>query len=108
MKNFIKFSTAVIGVVCAMILSLSMLLNCWLPSKFNVSKTGNEYMEPYGVTLNTYTTGTSNRVEGKLLLGNIIPLKNVEINIKENESVVPCGTPFGIRLFTEGVMVVKT
>ena len=108
MEKFIKLSTVAIGVVCTLLLGLSTLLNNWLPSEFNISETGDEYMESYGVTLSTYTTGTSDKVEGKLMLGNIIPIKNVEINIKENESVVPCGTPFGIKLFTEGVMVVKT
>lgn len=108
MEKFIKLSTVVIGAVCTVLLGLSTLLNSWLPSEFNISKTGDEYMQPYGVTLSTYTTDTSDKVKGKLMLGNIIPIKDVEINIKENASVVPCGTPFGIKLFTEGVMVVKT
>lgn len=108
MEKFIKLSTVAIGIVCTMLLGLSTLLNNWLPSEFNISKTGDEYMESYGVTLSTYTTGTSDKIEGKLMLGNIIPIKNVEINIKENESVIPCGIPFGIKLFTEGIMVVKT
>lgn len=108
MEKFIKLSTVAISAVCIMLLGLGAFLNSYLPSEFNVSKTGNEYMESYGVTLNTYTTGASNKVEGKLMLGNVIPIKNVQINIKENESVTPCGTPFGIKLFTEGVMVVKT
>lgn len=108
MQKFIKLSTVAIGAVCAVLLGLSTLLNSWLPSEFNISKTGDEYMDSYGVTLSTYTTDTSDKVQGKLMLGNIIPIKDVEINLKEDAYVVPCGTPFGIKLFTEGVMVVKT
>lgn len=108
MEKFIKLSTVIIGAVCALLFGFGAFLNNNLPSEFNISKTGNEYIEPYGVTLSTYTTGTANKIEGKLMLGNVIPIKNVDINIKENELLVPCGVPFGIKLFTEGVMVVKT
>ena len=36
----------------------------------------------------------------------IIPLKNVEVNLTEEIQVIPCGTPFGLKLFTDGVVVV--
>ena len=36
----------------------------------------------------------------------IIPLKNVEVSLTEEIRVIPCGTPFGLKLFTDGVVVV--
>ncbi len=46
--------------------------------------------------------------ETQLLLFQTIPLKTVRVNVVEEISVIPCGTPFGIKMFTNGVMVVGT
>ncbi len=108
MEKFIKRATVAIAVACTALFGFGSFLNTCLPSEFIVDKTGNEYIESYGVTLSTYTTDTSSKVEGKLMLGSVIPIKDVKINIKESEKLVPCGIPFGIKLFTDGIMVVKT
>lgn len=44
--------------------------------------------------------------EGKLMFYNLIPIKTVSIHVVDDTCVVPCGMPFGIRLFTNGVMIV--
>ncbi|MEG2372641.1 MAG: SpoIVB peptidase, partial [Hydrogenoanaerobacterium sp.] len=36
----------------------------------------------------------------------VIPLKEVTVELVEKQMVAACGTPFGIKMFTEGVMVV--
>ena len=107
LQKIIKISTVAIGVICAFVLGIGTVLGNILPSKYYVTETGSESLSVYGVTLNSYENNNEG-VAGKLMLGNIIPIKNVEINIRDNETVIPCGTPFGIKLFTKGVMVVKT
>lgn len=107
LQKIIKISTVAIGVICAFVLGTGTVLGNILPSKYYVTETGSESLSVYGVTLNSYKNNNED-VAGKLMLGNIIPIKNVEINIRDNETVIPCGTPFGIKLFTKGVMVVKT
>lgn len=107
LRKIIKISTVAIGVICAFVLGTGTVLGNILPSKYYVTQTGSESLSVYGVTLNSYKNNNDG-VAGKLMLGNIIPIKNVEINIKDNETVIPCGTPFGIKLFTKGVMVVRT
>ena len=42
----------------------------------------------------------------KLMLYHTIPLKTVKVNVVDNSSVVLCGMPFGIKMFTNGVVVV--
>jgi stage IV sporulation protein B len=37
-----------------------------------------------------------------------IPVKKVKVNIEQREQIVPGGDPFGIRIFTEGVMVIDS
>ncbi len=39
-------------------------------------------------------------------LGNL-PIKAVEVSEKERVSVIPCGTPFGIKVKSDGVMVIE-
>ena len=41
-----------------------------------------------------------------LKLMNIIPLKSVNVQVVEETKVVPCGVPFGVKIFTDGVVVV--
>ena len=52
-------------------------------------------------------TGASGRLEGNLMLG-VIPIKKIDLQVEEEKEVLVSGTPFGIKLFTEGVLVVGT
>jgi stage IV sporulation protein B len=42
----------------------------------------------------------------QLMLYNTIPIKTVTVNVVDSNSVVLCGMPFGIKMFTNGVVVV--
>ena len=42
----------------------------------------------------------------RLTLGGLIPIKDVTVTVTEDTVVMVCGTPFGIKLYTEGVLVV--
>lgn len=60
-------------------------------------------------SLNTNCScNSSNYFPGSVTFLNFLPIKTVQIDIVEENQVVPCGTPFGIKLFTEGVMVIGT
>ena len=50
------------------------------------------------------TAGSS--YEAQLMLLDAIPLKTVRVSVSEQLYLIPGGEPFGIKLFTEGVMVV--
>lgn len=41
-----------------------------------------------------------------LMLFGAVPVKEVESKTMERPMLYPCGQPFGIKLLTEGVMVV--
>ncbi len=41
-----------------------------------------------------------------LRLFGVFPIKDVAVNVVDSLSVIPCGTPFGIKMFTDGVLVV--
>jgi stage IV sporulation protein B len=44
--------------------------------------------------------------KAKLMLYNILPIKTVNVDVINETTVIPCGTPFGIKMFTNGVVIV--
>lgn len=52
------------------------------------------------------SAGSALRTEQLRLFG-IFPIKNVTVTEVEEPVVIPCGTPFGIKLLTEGVLVIE-
>ena len=44
----------------------------------------------------------------KVKLFNVIPIKDVLVKIYNKTYVFPCGTPFGVKFLTDGVMVINT
>lgn len=52
-----------------------------------------EHSESYSATLNFM---------------NIFPIKDVELRVTDTEYVVPCGIPFGVKLYTKGALVIGT
>lgn len=42
----------------------------------------------------------------KLMLCKVIPIKTVQVSVVDDSCVVLCGMPFGIKMFTNGVIVV--
>lgn len=44
--------------------------------------------------------------QAELTLFGAIPVKTVSVTVVPEREVIPCGTPFGIKMFTDGVMVV--
>ena len=44
--------------------------------------------------------------KAELSILGIIPVKTVSVSSESEKSVIVCGTPFGVKMFTEGVLVV--
>ncbi|MBQ4100065.1 MAG: SpoIVB peptidase, partial [Oscillospiraceae bacterium] len=115
MKKIIKYSVAfsmvlVLGLMCAI-----TYLNISLPKEFYVFENKNLKINEY-ITVASETTSVAKPVNytvggsynTKLLLFNSIPIKTVKVGVIDETYVVPCGTPFGIKMFTNGVIVVGT
>ncbi len=50
----------------------------------------------------------SEKYPAKLMFMNLFPIKTVEIQLRKNSYVIPCGIPFGVKLYTKGVLVIGT
>lgn len=44
--------------------------------------------------------------KAQLMLYHILPIKTVNVDVVSDTMLVPCGTPFGIKMFTNGVVIV--
>ncbi len=116
MKNFIKYMAIIANMLILTVLGAVIYYNRSLPNNYYVT-TGSELkisdlIEAVPCS-RTYPKGLSipagssqgNRVELRLL--GIIPIKTVNIQEISEPVLIPCGNPFGIKLTTNGVIVVE-
>ena len=59
-----------------------------------------------GNTVRASAVPAGGQYRTSLTIGGIIPVKNVTVTVTEDTVVMVCGTPFGIKLYTRGVLVV--
>lgn len=112
MRKYIRTAAAVIDLIIVSLLASVIYLNQCLPNSYFV--TGGNDLNLSGLVGaapcsasagETSVKEKSDRAELKLL--GIIPIKTVELRRIESPVVVPCGEPFGIKLLTDGVIVVE-
>lgn len=120
MKKFVKVFTVALTAACLLLFSISAAFSIYFPDEYRITDLQNiKSPQIPGVTLEkaaSETTVAANsqlgkgngEYSGQLLLGGIFPIKDVTLKLSEDVKVIPCGTPFGVKMFTQGVMVVKT
>lgn len=54
------------------------------------------------------SSSSASSENARLMVFDTIPVKDVTVTISERKYVTPCGIPFGIKIYTEGVLVIKT
>lgn len=117
MRKFFKgLSTALAVCVCALLV-VGTVVGESLPNDYQITKaSGLRFHETLPISAKTEQGGqlveagilnTPNQnYEANLMLMDLIPIKQVNVQVVEETRVIPCGTPFGIKIFTEGVVVV--
>ena len=120
MKKMIKKLTVALTIASMLIFSLSGVYSLYLPDSYRVTDLHNVISPPVaGVSIENISSVTAvpaasssdshqGTYNGRLMLGGVIPIKDVTLDLSEDIQVIPCGTPFGVKMFTQGVMVVKT
>ena len=103
-------SASVLGLLLAVVLATA---DYFTPNSFTVTTGGRlEWLSGAFTVVGDKDVTASAGVpypktyQGTLMLYNVIPIKTVDVSVVDQACVVPCGTPFGIRLFADGVMVV--
>ena len=118
MKIMAKSFAAVLSAGVLAVLGFALYLQHILPSHFQVEEDQQLTLERYSpyltcslateeFPLDVYrSAGNSYRLDVRLL--GLVSVKSVSVQVVDRPCVVPGGTPFGIKMFTDGVMVVGT
>lgn len=116
MKKCIKIFTSLTAVVLTALFGLTIYLDMTLPETYYVvdgqtvsfhTQIPLEMKEEAGNGRTAAVSGNANATKtGKIMLFGIIPVKSTHIDVVEEKMLIPCGTPFGIKMFTDGVLVV--
>ena len=111
-----KFTKGFIGGVTAasvILLVLTFYLRLTLPDRYYIIYGDTLHIPSRfsGLVSKNSDADLNNKYEGKeytasLRLLDTIPVKEVSVQVTPRRMVVPGGTPFGIKMFTDGVMVV--
>lgn len=113
MKKAFAVTVKVLNIIIITAFLIVIYYNNVLPNNYYVTS-GNE-LEVSKIIETEYCSGTpynadnmkENISQAELKLLGIIPIKKVNICEVEEPVLIPCGTPFGIKLLTDGVIVVE-
>lgn len=119
MRSLIKFLSVISAFVCTIIFVLIYVGDMLIPDKImTVEETG--YNAPVFLGFNVFKSETIREVgvvagtarasqeNSEIKLLNIIPVKKTKITSTKRQYVVIGGEVFGIKLYTEGVVIVGT
>jgi stage IV sporulation protein B len=117
MRRFVKIAACTVNTLLLSVLALVVYYNIKLPDNYYVSS-GTELnlagfikvspVEEVYQSASTWDSSIRKSATARLSLAGLIPIKTVSINEVDNPVLVPCGTPFGIKMLTQGVIVVET
>lgn len=115
-RTIIHAATAVVGAVSMMLLGLTAYINLAAPDHYyNVEGETFSISSMFGIQVNTSyeedaaaQAGTDTPVSQQvgLSLFGIIPIKTATVDTVPEIMLAPCGTPFGVKILTDGVIVV--
>jgi stage IV sporulation protein B len=115
LRKIARFVAAAVDCCMAAVLILTIYIQGQLPNQYSVVA-GEEitFTSAYPIEMvhasdttdaQVYSNvGNSYKMDLKLL--GVIPVKTVEINVVDRKIVTVSGAPFGIKMFTDGLMVV--
>ena len=113
MEKLFRYFSLVLFFVCSAVLMLIIFGYSRIPDEISMqefnsmSANGTYICQALKETAVSKGLSDSIRYETSVMLFNIFPIKNAGVSVSERKYVVPGGNIFGIRLYTQGVMVVK-
>lgn len=111
MKKTVKIIDGIIASLAAALFLLISVLDTSLPDRINIYSNDNvKYSGFVSVHNNNEAkvadSSGNSTLNGEMLLLGIIPIKDVDITKIDERYVISGGNSFGIKIFTDGVMVV--
>ncbi len=114
MKKIIRVFSLLLSVICLIILISGSFAAYLTPDRITVSSDSKISFCKFPISMNYSETAVysddnkSIHTPGKLMLFGSIPLKEISVTVSDRLYAIPGGEPFGIRLYTDGLVVSKT
>lgn len=116
MKKLMKGFTASAAVIVLFLAVSVGIANYFTPNSFQViaGKQLNWSMDAISVESSEKDVSANSVMNPKksytarLMLYRVVPIKTVSVDVINDTMLIPCGTPFGIKMFTNGVVIVGT
>lgn len=115
MRKFCKAVAGILSVCTLSVLGLAIYTGSSLPDKYYLAQ-GEQLTIRSPFPIHPQAENTLLPIEAYQAAGNTyslqlrmlgaVSVKQVQVQVVDRKSVVPCGIPFGIKMFTEGVIVV--
>lgn len=115
-KKFFKGLTGILGALVLLLGTAAGAAAYRMPDSYCVTAGGNLNLNQAGISIKHADNNaeikasafkSANQVyQAKLMLFDAVPVKDVRISVVDEIRLVPCGTPFGIKMFTNGVVIV--
>ncbi len=117
MKKIVKTAAVLLNIALMTVLGIIVYYNKVLPNNYCVAPGSELKLSEIIETVSCTGTGTAGKRtseeksaevrQAELKLLGIIPIKTVNIREADEPILIPCGNPFGIKLLTDGVIVVE-
>ncbi len=114
-KKLIKFGGFLVLSSTALIFCSTLVLSYFVPNSFYVDSNENLSFSSYNdfitvepdfpVTKEVFNP-ENNRYNATAKLLGLFPIKEVSVTVTDEKIVTVCGSPFGVKLFTDGVLIV--
>lgn len=114
-NRVIKSMTKILAFLTASLLTLCFAAEQLTPYELTINEHNNKILDSAAALSLRYDSdsvpadsGGQKNSKAEIMLFGSVPVKEVNINFDERREVIPGGTPFGIRIYTNGLVVAKT
>lgn len=110
-----RFTAAVFMAIIAVIMTAVFVFQSILPERFFVNSSENINFSSYGGLISVSSSSGNTKTVfissdepdfASVKLMGIFPVKEVSVTITDEKIVTVCGSPFGVKMFTDGVLIV--
>ena len=109
MKKIVRILCLCSAVCAVFSLGGIAVLSASMPQQYRLPY-GTVLQLPYGITASSpalsVSAGGEKVYQTELKWLGVFPMTSASVRMVDTVTVIPCGTPFGIKLYTEGVLVV--
>ena len=116
MKKFFRWSAGVVLSFSILFFSGLVYASNYMPNMYDVNDVGDSEFSlfPFSIINKEHDknclsqkemNGSSPAIKSHLKFLNVFPVKTVYVNVTPKRKVVPCGTPFEVKIYSKGIMI---